>query len=167
MDSSWGRIFFCLVIIFFVSWSTLAQEDRQGGFLLRSSYGEMGWFASCSGLGSENEVMETVVEDGLGRKVVVKSPGALRYLDVSCTGGMSESEELFNWRALVVAGREEEARRDILLVPMDPGSNVVWELQNAWPRKLVISPEDCRSILELILVHEGARRIQRPPGKEP
>jgi hypothetical protein len=66
-----------------------------------------------------------------------------------------------------VAGREEEARRDILLVPMDPGSNVVWELQNAWPRKLVISPEDCRSILELILVHEGARRIQRPPGKEP
>jgi hypothetical protein len=44
--------------------------------------------------------METVVEDGLGRKVVVKSPGALRYLDVSCTGGMSESEELFNWRRL-------------------------------------------------------------------
>jgi phage tail-like protein len=152
---------FCLLIGAGVS----AEDLKIRRFLLSTPYAQIGYFERCSGMGSENVVVEQKIVDANGQVVILKVPGALKFSDVTCRGGTCDNDALWKWRRLVETGRIEEARKNVFIETLDADLNVVlrWELLNAWPRKIVFSPDDCRGVDQFVLVSEGTKRLVVEP----
>src|SRR6266508_1678509 len=69
-----------------------------------------GFFTECSGLGSENEIVEHKVVSENGQEVVQKIPGRLKWNDITLKRGITSEMDIWKWRALVETGKVQEAR---------------------------------------------------------
>jgi len=118
----------------------MAKQEGGAGYAcaLELSGVVAGYFSECSGLGSENEIIEHRVVDEHGVEIIYKIPGRLRYDDLVLKRGMTTSLEFWNWRQLVVDGNYEDARQDGSLVLYDQNSSEVarWNFVGAWPAKI-------------------------------
>ena len=123
-----------------------------------------GAFAGCSGLGSENEIIEQKMADKEGREIVKKVPGRLRWHDVILTRALTDDSKVWSWRQEVVVGKVAGARQKctITMLNQEGKTIAVWELANAWPSDLKITPGAAGSnsamIEEVTIAHEGATR---------
>lgn len=124
------------------------------------------FFTEVSGLGSETEVMEQIVNDGSGHQVILKVPGREKWEDISLKRGITRDMELWDWREIVMQGDVKAARRNGTITMMDSQGTPVaqWDFTNAWPSKvtgpsLKIDSNDL-GIEEITIVHEGIRRIR-------
>jgi phage tail-like protein len=97
-----------------------------------------GYFTECSGLGSENEVVEHKVVNEHGVEVVLKLPGRLRFGDLVLKRGITTSLDMWTWRQMVVDGDVSGARQDGSLVLYDQNSSEIarWNFEDAWPSKM-------------------------------
>lgn len=143
-----------------------AEEPTVPTFVILTPYRQMGIFRECTGMGSENDVVEHKIVDANGQEMIVKMPGPLRVLDVTCRRGISVNDELSQWRRLVEEGRIKEARKNVFIESLDRDLNVVvrWEISNAWPKRIVYSSSDPLGVEELVLVSEGIKRVPVPPA---
>jgi len=97
---------------------------------------------------------------------VRKLPGLVKYGNVSLKWGITDSLDLYNWRALVVQGKMGEARRNMAVVLMDEEGNSAarWEFTNAWPSKYDAPDLNAKGtdvgIETLEIVHEGMVRAK-------
>ncbi|HEU5089998.1 MAG TPA: phage tail protein, partial [Roseiflexaceae bacterium] len=75
-----------------------------------------GAFRECSGLGSENEVVEDKQAMQNGKFAVKKIPGNLKINNITLKQGITDDMDMWKWRALVEQGKISEARKNGSLV---------------------------------------------------
>ena len=122
-----------------------------------------GAFRECTGMGSENEVVES--KQSNGQFILKKLPGNMKYNNITLKGGITSSMELWKWRKLVELGKIEDARVNgsIIMYSHDGKEVARWNLINAWPSKLTGPAPNASNnevgIEELEIVHEGYERV--------
>lgn len=125
-----------------------------------------GYFQECSGIGSENEVVDHKVTMGKGYEYVQKIPGRVKYSDVTLKRGIADDMEIWDWRQMVVDGKMDKARKNcsITMYDRDYKPAAKWDLVNAWPSKVTGPAAKADSnefgVEEMVLVHEGMKRVK-------
>ncbi|MFO7540344.1 MAG: phage tail protein [Chloroflexota bacterium] len=125
-----------------------------------------GYFTECSGLGSEQEVIEHKVTTEAGQEIVMKLPGRLKWDNIVLKRGITSSMDIWDWRKQVEDGDVDDARHNGSVMMYDQHLDVVarWNFENAWPVK-VSGPQpkaDSNEIgvEELTIAHEYIVRVQ-------
>jgi phage tail-like protein len=97
-----------------------------------------GYFTECNGIGSENETIEHKVVDDSGHEIIQKLPGRLKWQDITLKRGITDSMDIWDWRAQVEAGKMDEARTNGSIIMMSRSYEDVarWNFFNGWPSKV-------------------------------
>ena len=97
-----------------------------------------GYFTECNGIGSENETIEHKVVDDGGHEIIQKLPGRLKWQDITLKRGITDSMDIWDWRAQVEAGKMDEARTNGSIIMMSRSYEDVarWNFFNGWPSKV-------------------------------
>ena len=97
-----------------------------------------GAFRECSGLGSENEIVEDKQALPNGSFVMKKIPGNLKVNNITLKQGITDDMDMWKWRALVEQGKVSEARKNgsLVLFSSDGKEIARWNFTNAWPSKI-------------------------------
>ena len=125
-----------------------------------------GAFRECSGLGSENEVVEAKASSMDGRPVVKKIPGNLKWGNITLKQGITDDMDMWKWRKMVEDGKVTEARKNGSIVLFSHAGVEIarWNFVNAWPSKIngpsVNATSNEVAIEELELAHEGYERVK-------
>lgn len=125
-----------------------------------------GAFRECSGLGSENEVVESKESSMDGRPVVKKIPGNLKWGNITLKQGITDDMDMWKWRKMVEDGKVVEARKNGSIVLFSHAGVEIarWNFVNAWPSKIngpsVNATSNEVAIEELELAHEGYERVK-------
>jgi len=133
-------------------------------FLLELDGAIAGYFTECSGIGSENEVIEHKVVDSKGHEVVRKIAGRLKWTDVTLKRGVTSDLQIWQWRETVVKGQMKDARKHATITMLDREYKPVakWHFTNCWPSKTTgpnfKSDDNNFGVEEVTLVHEGMYR---------
>ena len=125
-----------------------------------------GYFTECSGIGSEQEVIEHKVVTESGQEVVMKIPGRLKWENITLKRGITSNMDVWDWRKQVEDGNVDSARRDGSIIMYDQHLAPVarWDFERAWPVK-VSGPQpkaDSNDIgvEEMTITHEYIKRVQ-------
>jgi phage tail-like protein len=146
--------------------SSPETEDPLLGFnfMLQLEGAMAGYFTECSGVGSENEIIEHKVVDKQGHELVKKIPGRLKWQDVTLKRGVTTDLNIWKWREEVVKGKMKSARKNISITMMDRSyqAKSTWNFINAWPSKVsgptFKADDNSFAVEEVTIVHEGMYR---------
>jgi phage tail-like protein len=125
-----------------------------------------GAFRECSGLGSENEIVEEKASGPKGEQVMKKIPGRMKWGDITLKRGMTDDMDMWKWRQLVEEGKIVDARKNGAIVMFDQkgGEIARWDLINAWPSKISGPTANAGNnevaIEELTITHESYKRVK-------
>ena len=125
-----------------------------------------GAFRECTGLGSENDVVEYKASGPKGEFVMKKVPGRMKWNDITLKRGITDTMDMWKWRKLVEDGDVVKARANGSIVMYDTtGKSIArWDVKNCWPSKLTgpAGKADGNEVAvqELVLTHEGYERVQ-------
>ncbi len=144
-------------------------EDPPVGFHYALDFGGKiaGFFTSCSGMGSEHEVIEHKVVNEKGKEIVMKLPGRLKWDNITLKKGITTNFDLWDWRKQVEDGDVASARRDGSILLFDQKAEKVvarWDFLRAWPLK-VTTPElksdgNEVGVEEITIAHEYIARVK-------
>jgi len=121
-------------------------------------------FREASGLGSNSEVVENRSTTKEGKTLISKTPGNLKWDDITLKRGFSTDMMLHSWRELIEQGKVKEARKNgsITVYASDGTPLAKWSFLNAWPSKLTGPSLNATAnevaIEEITIVHEGLKR---------
>lgn len=124
-----------------------------------------GAFRECTGLGSENEVIESKASGPDGRVIIKKIPGNMKWNNITLKRGITDAMDMWQWRQQVEEGRINEARKNGAIVMYSQSGIPIarWEFVNAWPSKLTGPVANATAnevaIEELEITHEGYKRV--------
>lgn len=125
----------------------------------------VGAFRECSGLGSENEVVEYKASGQKGEYVVKKVPGRMKWNNITLKRGITDAMDMWDWRKLVEEGKIDDARKNGAIVMFNQQGDSIarWEFINAWPSKLTGPTANAGNnevaIEEMEITHEGYKRV--------
>ncbi len=125
----------------------------------------VGAFRECTGLGSENEVVEYKASGQKGEFVIKKVPGRLKWNNITLKRGITDAMDMWKWRKLVELGNIDSARKNGTITMYNQQGQAVakWNFTNAWPSKLTGPSANAGNnevaIEELELTHEGYERV--------
>lgn len=125
-----------------------------------------GAFRECSGLGSENAVVEDKASGPDGKPIVKKIPGNLKWNDITLKQGITDDMDMWKWREQVEQGKVAEARKNgaIVMFAHDGKPVARWEFVNAWPVKIsgpsINATSNDVAVEELTITHEGYKRVK-------
>ncbi|HLI05065.1 MAG TPA: phage tail protein [Ktedonobacteraceae bacterium] len=125
----------------------------------------VGAFRECTGLGSENEVVEYKASGQKGEFVIKKVPGRLKWNNITLKRGITDAMDMWKWRKLVEQGNIDSARKNGTITMYNQQGQAVakWNFTNAWPSKLTGPSANAGNnevaIEELELTHEGYERV--------
>jgi phage tail-like protein len=121
-------------------------------------------FREASGIGSTTEVVESRQTSKDGKTTVIKSPGNLKWDDLSLKRGFTTDTKLYDWRQLVEAGKVKDARKNgsLTVYGSDGTALAKWSFVHGWPSKLsgpsLNSTSNEVAVEEITIVHEGLTR---------
>jgi len=125
-----------------------------------------GMFTSVSGIGSETEVVsQKVVNSETGESIIRQIPGRLTWTPITLKRGVTSNIDIWKWRQSVVEGKINEARTNCSIIAYSQENKEIarWNLENAWPSKVVGPEMDAGStnymIEDVTIVHEGVERV--------
>lgn len=145
----------------------MAERDPLVGFQYRIEVSGVitGYFTECSGLGSENELIEHKIINEQGNEEIRMLPGRLKWDQIKLKRGITDSMDIWDWRKLVEEGKMSDARMNgsIMMLNQELSPVAQWDFENGWPMK-VTGPElkadsNAYGLEELTIVHEGIRRV--------
>ena len=118
-------------------------------------------FKECSGLECTTEVIE--YREGGENTTVRKRPGKTTYSDLVLKWGLTDSEELWDWRKNVIQGKVDRKNGSIVVYDLANAKEVArWNFVRAWPTKWEGPSFDATgkdiAIETLTLAHEGIER---------
>lgn len=125
-----------------------------------------GAFRECTGMGSENEVVEYKASGEKGEQVVKKVPGRMKWNNIRLKRGITDSMELWAWRKMVEQGKVDDARKNGSIIMFSTKGDEIarWDFVNAWPSKLngptANAANNEVAIEELEITHEGYSRVK-------
>lgn len=145
----------------------MAEEDPLVGFHFAVEVQGVvkGFFTECSGLGSENEVIEHKVVNEQGQEMVMKIPGRLTWQNITLKRGITSNMDIWDWRKQVEDGKVGEARHDGSVTMFNQLLEPVarWEFKNGWPVKVTgpqpKSDSNEIGVEELEIAHEYISRV--------
>ena len=148
----------------------VAQQDPlvSAWFSVEFQGAVVGAFRECTGLGSENEVVEYKASGPKGEQVILKVPGRLKWNNITLKRGITKDFDLWTWRKLVEEGKLEDARKNGFITMYSPKGEPIarWEFIRAWPSKLTGPTANATNnepaIEELEITHEGYKRLPAP-----
>jgi phage tail-like protein len=123
-----------------------------------------GAFRECTGMGSENEIVEYKASGAKGEFVIQKVPGRMKWNNITLKRGITDNIELWKWRKLVEEGKIEDARRNGSIVMYTQAGQEMarWDFIRAWPSKINGPTANAGNnevgIEELEITHEGYTR---------
>lgn len=126
----------------------------------------VGAFRECTGLGSENEVVEYKASGPKGEYVIKKVPGRMKWNNVVLKRGITDAMDMWKWRKMVEEGKIKDARKNGSIVMFSQQGQEVarWNFVNAWPSKLTGPAANATNnevaIEELEITHEGYERVK-------
>jgi phage tail-like protein len=91
-----------------------------------------GAFRNVEGLDSETEVVE--YQDG-DDTILRKRPGRTKYSNISLKRGYINSDELWQWRKMVIDGKVERKSGSVILCADDGSEIMRYNFFEAWPSK--------------------------------
>jgi len=125
-----------------------------------------GMFNSVSGIGSETEVIsQKLVNSDTGETIIRQLPGRLTWTPITMKRGVTSNLDIWKWRQSVVEGKIDEARTNCSIIAYSQDNSEIarWNLENAWPSKVVGPEMDAGStnymIEDVTIVHEGVERV--------
>jgi phage tail-like protein len=150
-----------------MGYEKLIVSDPLIGYQFGIEVGGMvkGYFAEVGGIGSESEVVESKASKD-GKEIVQKTPGRLKWNDVTLNRGITDNLDIWVWRQFVVDGDLKAARRNCSILMYDRNGKVVarWDFVMAWPSKVsfrdVKADNNDFAIEEMVIVHEGMKRVK-------
>lgn len=164
MKSETARLFLAACILFAPITSFAKKEEilpLVGFFYGLEVDGRLfGYFTEVSGLGSESEVIiHKTVDPRTGREITQKVPGRLIWTDITLKRGITNDRSVWDWRALVLTGNINEARKNATIVMYDSSFGEIsrFDILDAWPSKIE-GLKDGEGTEELTIVHEGVYR---------
>jgi phage tail-like protein len=122
------------------------------------------YFKECTGLSSENTVVEDDSSDGQGKPQKQKVPGQLTWSNITLKRGVDDNKELWTWRQLVIDGKFKEARTDGTIEVIDWELNpvVTYSFVQGWPCKYTAPGLNAGGneilVEEIEIAHEGFAR---------
>lgn len=125
----------------------------------------VGAFRECTGLGSENEVVEYKASGQKGEFVIKKVPGRMKWNNITLKRGITDSMDMWRWRKLIEQGQIGQARKNgtITMYNQQGVAIAKWNFINAWPSKLTGPSANANNnevaIEEMELTHEGYERV--------
>jgi phage tail-like protein len=125
----------------------------------------VGAFRECTGLGSENEVVEYKASGPDGKYVIKKVPGRLKWNNITLKRGITDAMDMWKWRQLVEQGNMSDARKNGTITMFNQQGTAIakWNFTAAWPSKLTGPSANAGNnevaIEELELTHEGYSRV--------
>jgi phage tail-like protein len=125
-----------------------------------------GAFRECTGLGSENEIVEEKASTVDGKLILKHIPGRMKYSDITLKRGITDNMDMWQWRKMVEDGQVVQARLNGTIMMYDQNGEVTarWNLVNAWPAKLNGPSANATAnevgIEEFVITHEGYERVQ-------
>jgi phage tail-like protein len=125
-----------------------------------------GAFRECTGLGSENDVVEYKASGPKGEFVMKKVPGRMKWNDITLKRGITDTMDMWKWRQTVEEGKVEEARKNGSVVMFNQQGQEVarWDFVAAWPSKISGPTANAGTndvaIEELSITHEGYKRVK-------
>jgi phage tail-like protein len=128
--------------------------------------GVVGAFRECTGMGSQNEVVEYKASTQDGKYVMKHIPGRMKWNNITLKRGITDAMDMWKWRKLVEDGKIDEARKDgsIIMFKTDGTPLARWNFVAAWPAKLTGPSANANAnevaIEELEITHEGYIREQ-------
>ncbi len=126
----------------------------------------VGAFKECTGLGSQNDVVEYKASGQQGQFIIKKVPGRLKWNNITLKRGITDAMDLWKWRQLVEQGNINQARRNgsVVMYDQDGMEMARWNFINAWPSKLAGPSANASNnevaIEEIELTTEGYERIR-------
>jgi phage tail-like protein len=124
-----------------------------------------GAFQECSGLSSENEVVEYKASGQNGEYIIKKLPGRPQWGNITLKRGVTADMQMWRWRQIIELGEIDFARKNGTLTMYNTKGNAVarWNFTNAWPAKITGPSADATTnsvaVEELELAHEGCERV--------
>ena len=125
-----------------------------------------GYFTECSGLGSENDVVDHKVIEGGFKQIVQKIPGRLKWGDITLKRGITAQMDFWDWRKMVEDGKVNDARKNGTITMYDESLSPIaqWDFVNGWPSKIsgpqLQADTNAYGIEEITIVHEGIKRTK-------
>ena len=125
-----------------------------------------GAFRECTGLGSENEVVEYKASGPKGEFIIKKVPGRMKWNNITLKRGITDAMDMWKWRKLVEKGDVEGARKNGSIVMFNQKGDEMarWDFVGAWPSKLTGPTANAGNneiaIEELEITHEGYERVK-------
>ncbi len=125
-----------------------------------------GAFRECTGLGSENEVVEYKASGPKGEFIIKKVPGRMKWNNITLKRGITDAMDMWQWRKLVEDGKIDDARKNGSIVMFNQEASEIarWNFVNAWPSKITGPAANATNnevgIEELEITHEGYERVK-------
>jgi phage tail-like protein len=124
-----------------------------------------GAFRECTGLGSENEVVEYKASGDKGKFIMKKVPGRMKWNNITLKRGITDAMDMWQWRKQVEEGKVDDARKNGSIVMYNQHNAAIarWDFVQAWPNKLTGPSANATNnevgIEELEITHEGYTRV--------
>ena len=124
-----------------------------------------GAFRECTGLGSENEVVEYKASGDKGHFVMKKVPGRMKWNNITLKRGITNAMDMWDWRKQVEEGKVDQARKNGSIIMYNQMNEAIarWDFVAAWPNKLTGPSANATNnevgIEELEITHEGYKRV--------
>jgi phage tail-like protein len=125
-----------------------------------------GAFRECTGLGSNNEVVDYKASGPKGEYIMKKVPGRMTWQPITLKRGITDAMDMWKWRQIVEEGKVDEARKNGSIVMFNQQGKEVarWDFVNAWPSKITGPTANANAneiaIEEMEIVHEGYKRVK-------
>jgi phage tail-like protein len=135
-------------------------------FLLEIDGISQAFFRECSGLSSEQQVIEYKEANKEGKTIIKKVPGTLKWSDITLKRGITDVMELWQWRKKIEDGKHIEARKNgsIVLFNQDNTEIARWNFVNGWPSKIggpqLNANNNDIAVEEITIAHEGLERTK-------
>ena len=134
-------------------------EGTSNAFIFRLELGGqvVAEYTECFGLGSSNDIEETVSQMDAG-PVKQKTPGPLNWPQITLRRTGPGDPQVWAWRKTLEDGRLDQAVRNgaiVMFLSGLPQAIARWEFRNAWPARLTIEG----SVEELVIVHDRVERV--------
>lgn len=115
--------------------ATGKRTDPYGGynFLVEIDGITQAGFQEVSGLDSSTDTMD--YREGNDPKHVRKLPGLNKFSAITLKRGITDSDELWKWRATVIDGKVLRKNGSIVLLDSTGKEKLRWNFFNAWPSK--------------------------------
>jgi phage tail-like protein len=119
-------------------------------------------FLECTGLESETAVIE-YREGNWTHGSARKLPGLTKYANITLKRGVTNSRELYDWRANIINGQIDRRHGSIILLDEKRQEVARWNFREGWPCRMsgpdLNALKNAVALEELVICHEGFERV--------